>query len=226
MKPAILKYKDSLYGQFARIGKALSSPRRLELLDLLGQGERTVEVLAEEAGLSVANASQHLQVLREARLVEAEKAGLYVTYRLAGSGVSEFLAAMKALAESHLAEVDQIMRSFREGRQGMEPVDRAALVERMKKGEVTLLDVRPAEEYRAGHLAGAVSIPLKELKKRLSELPRDQEIVAYCRGPFCLLAPQAVELLRAEGFRAGHLPDSVQDWQARHLPVAGVEEKS
>lgn len=220
MRNPAAHYKDRLYGQFARIGKALASPKRLELLDLLVQGERTVETLAAEAGLSVANTSRHLQVLREARLVEAEKRGLYVVYRPAGTGVPEFLAAMKALAESHLAEVDQLLRQFLAGKQGLEPVDRPALLARMKRGDVMLLDVRPVEEYRAGHLAGAVSIPLQELGKRLSELPRDQEIVAYCRGSFCLLAAQAVEILQAQGFCAAQLKDSVQDWQRRNLPVA------
>jgi len=213
-------FKDAIYEQFARIGKAISSPKRLELLDLLCQGERTVEVLAKEAGMTVANASQHLQTLRATRLVEAEKMGLFVIYRLADQAVCEFFLAMRVLAESRLAEVDQIKRRFMEGREGMEPVDRDALLEQVQKGAVTVLDVRPVEEYQAGHIPGAKSIPLKELERRLSELPRDQEIVAYCRGPYCVLSIQAVETLRAKGLRAMRLEDGVQDWRAHGLPVA------
>jgi len=218
-------FKDAIYEQFARIGQAVSSPKRLELLDLLCQGERTVEVLAKEAGMSMANASQHLHVLRAARLVEAEKAGLFVIYRLADQGVCEFFRAMRVLAESRLAEVEQIKRQFLEGREGMEPVDRDALLNRVRQGEVTVLDVRPAEEYLAAHIPGAISIELKELERRISELPRDKEIVAYCRGPYCVLAIQAVEILRKKGFRVVRLEEGVQDWRAMGFPVA-VGEKA
>lgn len=214
------RFKDSIYEQFARIGKSVSSPKRLELLDLLCQGKRTVEVLARETGMSVANTSQHLQVLRAARLVEADKEGLFVTYRLAGQTVCDFFFSMRVLAETRLAEVEQITRRFLEGREGMEPVDREALRERVMEGAVTVLDVRPVEEYRAGHIPGAVSMPLKELEDHLAELPREQEIVAYCRGPYCVLAVQAVELLRAKGFKAVRFEDGVQDWRSRGFPVA------
>ena len=217
-------FKDAIYEQFARIGKAVSSPKRLELLDLLCQGERTVEVLAKETGLTVANASQHLQVLRAARLVEAEKLGLFVTYRLADQAVCEFFRAMRLLAESRLAEVEQIKRRFLEGREGMEPVDRDALLKRVREGAVTVLDVRPVEEYRAGHIPGAMSIPLKELERRMSKLPRDQEIVAYCRGPYCVLAIQAVEMLRSKGFNAVRLEEGIQDLRAMGFPIALDEE--
>ena len=217
-------FKDAIYEQFARIGKAVSSPKRLELLDLLCQGERTVEVLAKETGLTVANASQHLQVLRAARLVEAEKLGLFVTYRLADQAVCEFFRAMRLLAESRLAEVEQIKRRFLEGREGMEPVDRNALLKRVREGAVTVLDVRPVEEYRAGHIPGAISIPLKELERRMSKLPRDQEIVAYCRGPYCVLAIQAVEMLRSKGFNAVRLEEGIQDLRAMGFPIALDEE--
>jgi len=217
-------FKDAIYEQFARIGKAVSSPKRLEFLDLLCQGERTVEVLAKEAGLTVANASQHLQVLRAARLVEAEKVGLFVTYRLADQAVCEFFRAMRLLAESRLAEVEQIKRRFLEGREGMEPVDRDALLKRVREGAVTVLDVRPVEEYRAGHIPGAISIPLKELERRMSKLPRDQEIVAYCRGPYCVLAIQAVEMLRSKGFNAVRLEEGIQDLRAMGFPIALDEE--
>jgi rhodanese-related sulfurtransferase len=218
-------FKDAIYEQFARIGKAVSSPKRLEILDLLCQGERTVDVLAKESGLTVANASQHLQVLRASRLVEAEKVGLFVTYRLADQAVCELFRAMRILAESRLAEVEQIKRRFLEGRAGMEPVDRDVLLKRVREGAVTVLDVRPEEEYRAGHIPGAISIPLKEMERRLSDLPRDQEIVAYCRGPYCVLSIQAVEMLRANGFHAVRLEEGVQDLRAMGFPIAVGEER-
>jgi rhodanese-related sulfurtransferase len=219
-------FKNTIYEQFSRIGKAVSSPKRLELIDLLCQGERTVEALAKETGLTVANASQHLQVLRAARLVEAEKMGLYVTYRLADQMVCEFFLSMRILAENRLAEVEQTKRRFLEGREGMEPVDRDALLKRVHEGLVTVLDVRPSEEYQAGHIPGAISIPLKELKRRLSGLPQNQEIVAYCRGPYCVLAIQAVEVLRAKGFNAVRLEEGIQDWRALGFSVAvGDQEK-
>jgi rhodanese-related sulfurtransferase len=217
-------FKDAIYEQFARIGKAVSSPKRLELLDLLCQGERTVEVLAKETGLTVANASQHLQVLRAGRLVEAEKVGLFVTYRLADESVCEFFRAMRVLAESRLAEVEHIKREFLGGREGMEPVDRDALLSRVNKGEVIVLDVRPIEEYKAAHIPGAISIPLNKLKRHLSKLPRDQEIVAYCRGPYCVLAMEAVEMLRAKGFDAVRLEEGIQDLRAIGFPIAVGDE--
>ena len=213
-------FKDAIYEQFSRIGKAVSSPKRLELLDLLCQGERTVEVLAKESGLAVANASQHLQVLRAARLVETEKAGLFVVYRLADQAVCEFYRTMRVLAESRLAEVEQIKRRFLEGKEGMEPVDRDELLKLVREEAVTVLDVRPVEEYNAAHIPGALSIPLKELKLHLAELPRDQEIVAYCRGPFCVLSVQAVEMLRAQGFNAVRLEEGIQDLRAMGFPIA------
>lgn len=218
-------FKDTIYEQFARIGRSVSSPKRLELLDLLCQGERTVEVLAEETGMTLANTSQHLHILRAARLVEAEKAGVFVIYRLADETVCEFFRAMRVLAENRLAEVEQIKRQFLEGREGMEPVDRDALLKRVQEGEVTVLDVRPVEEYMAGHIPGAISIQLKELERRLSELRRDKDIVAYCRGPYCVLAIQAVEMLREKGFRAIRLEEGLQDWRAMGFPVAVGDEK-
>jgi rhodanese-related sulfurtransferase len=220
MKNPNRAFKDAIYEQFARIGKAVSSPKRLELLDLLCQGPRTVEVLAKESGLTVANASQHLQVLRSARLVETEKEGLFVTYRLADPAVCEFFRTMRVLAESRLAEVEQIKRQFLEGREGMEPVDREELLALVRQGAVTVLDVRPVEEFKAGHVAGALSIPLDELKLRLSDLPRDQEIVAYCRGPYCVLSVAAVEMLRAEGFHAIRIEEGIQDFRAMGFSIA------
>lgn len=217
-------FKDAIYDEFARIGKAVSSPKRLELLDLICQGEHTVETLAKETGLTLANASQHLHVLRAARLVETEKKGLYVIYRLADQSVCEFYLAMRILAENRLAEVEQISRQFFEGEKGVEPVDREKLLERVQEGSVTVLDVRPEEEYRYGHIPRAISIPLQEIENRLSELPRDQEIVAYCRGPYCVLAMQAVEMLQAKGFHAVRLDYGVQDWRACGLPVVVGDE--
>lgn len=213
-------FKDAIYEQFARIGKAISSPKRLELLDLLCQGARTVEALARETGLSVANTSQHLRALYAARLVETDKRGVYVVYRLADDDVCEFFTLLRILSEKHLAEIHRIVRAYFEDRADLEPVDKAALLARIQEGAVTVVDVRPVEEYKAGHIPGALSVPLKQLKDRLSELPRDQEIVAYCRGPYCVLAVEAVELLRAQGFRSVRLDDSVHDWRRRGLPLS------
>jgi rhodanese-related sulfurtransferase len=214
------QFKDEIYEHLARIGKALSSPKRLELLDLLAQGPRTVEVLAEEAGLSMANASKHLQVLRGAHLAEAEKRGLHVTYRIGGEAVTQFFRSLRLLAEERLVDIKDIATRYLQGRQGMEAVDRTQLLKRAREGAVTVLDVRPKEEYMTGHIPGAVSIPLCELQRRLKELPRHREIVAYCRGPYCVLAIKAVAMLRKKGFRAIRLEDGVPDWRARGLPVA------
>jgi rhodanese-related sulfurtransferase len=219
MKNPSRQFKDAIYEQFSRIGKAVSSPKRLEMLDLLCQGEKTVETISTETGLTLANTSQHLQTLKAARLVDAEKEGLYVKYRLADEMVCEFFRAMRVLAENRLAEVDMIKRRFLEGREGMEPVNRDDLLKRVIEGGVTVLDVRPVDEYRTGHIPGALSVPLGHLKELLSKLPKDQEIVAYCRGPYCVLAVQAVDMLREKGFNAIRLEESVQDWRAMGLPV-------
>lgn len=209
------RFKDAIYEQFARLGKAVSAPRRLELLELLCQGPRTVEALAEQAAISVANASQHLQILRAARLVDAEKKGLYVEYRLADDQVCQFFMALRGLAEARLAEVDQVTREYLEARGSMEAVEGDELLRRVKEGEVTVLDVRPPEEYRAGHIPGAISIPVAELKARLDELPRNRDVVAYCRGPYCVMAVEAVEVLRKKGFKAHRMEQGVVDWRAR-----------
>jgi len=224
-KSANRRFKTAIYEQFARIGKAIANPSRLELLDLLCQGPRTVEALAKEAGLGLANTSQHLKALRQARLVEAEKAGLYVTYSLADEQVCQFFRSLRSVAETRLAEIREITREFLADRKGLEPVDREALLNKVRDGAVIVLDVRPAEEYRAGHIPGALSIPLKELERRLSDLPRERDIVAYCRGPYCVLAVEAVEMLRARGFSAFRLEQSVQDWRAEGLPVLVGEER-
>ncbi|MBE7448166.1 MAG: metalloregulator ArsR/SmtB family transcription factor [Kofleriaceae bacterium] len=209
------RFKDAIYEQLARIGKAVAAPKRLELLDLLCQGPRTVEALAQQAALSVANASQHLQVLRATRLVEATRKGLHVEYRLADDEVARFVVTLRGLAEARLAEVDQVTRAYVAARDEREGVSGDELLRRVRRGDVTILDVRPAEEYRAGHLPGARSIPVDELAARLHELPKRREIVAYCRGPYCVMAVEAVALLRAKGYRAHRLEQGVADWRAR-----------
>ncbi len=211
--------KNRLYEQFARIAKAVASPRRLELLEILAQGERTVEALARETALSVANASHHLQTLREARLVDARKEGLYVYYRLAAPDVFEFSRMIRLLAERRLAEVERIVQTYLRARDQLEPIGREELLGRARSGTVLVLDVRPADEYRAGHIPGALSVPVDRLKRRLRELPSDREIVAYCRGPYCVLAFRAVEILRARGFGARRLVDGFPEWRAAGLPV-------
>jgi rhodanese-related sulfurtransferase len=214
-----MKANDAIYQHLARIGRALASAPRLALLDLLRQGPRTVEAVAREAGLTLANASQHLKVLRQARLVETEKRGVFVTYRVADQAVDDFYGALRRLGEARLAEVQQIAHAFVEKRGRLEAIDKQRLIERIRAGDVIVLDVRPTEEYRAAHIAGAVSLPLGELEKRLGGLPTEQEVVAYCRGPYCVLAPEAVQLLRARGYRAIALGDGVAEWRAQGLPV-------
>ncbi|HZJ54800.1 MAG TPA: metalloregulator ArsR/SmtB family transcription factor [Myxococcaceae bacterium] len=209
------RFKDVIYEQFARLGKAIAAPKRLELLDLLCQGPRSVEALAVQAGISVANASHHLQALREARLVDSERKGLRVEYRLADETVGRFFLATRDLAEARLAEVEQVTREYFESRGGMEAVAGVELLRRVRAGEVTVLDVRPREEYRAGHIPGALSIPVGELKGRLKELPKLRDVVAYCRGPYCVMALEAVELLREQGFLAHRMEEGIADWRAR-----------
>lgn len=212
-RPASLK--AAVYEQIARMGHAAASPSRLELLDLLSQGPRTVEALARQTSRSVAATSHHLQVLRRARLVDAEKAGLYVTYSLADPQVGQFLLDLRRLAESRLAEIHHVTRQYLEGRGALEPVDDEELVRRVRAGAVTVVDVRPREEYVAGHLPGAISVPLSDLPTRVRELPRRRDIVAYCRGPYCVMALDAVDLLRRKGFRAHRLEHGVAEWRAR-----------
>ncbi|MDH5671079.1 MAG: metalloregulator ArsR/SmtB family transcription factor [Myxococcales bacterium] len=211
--------KDALYEQFARIGKAIAAPKRLELLDLLCQGPRTVEALAGQARVSVANASQHLRVLRQHGLVHSEKQGLYVEYRLASEQVAEFFAAVRALAEARLLEVEQAARAYLGDGDGLEAIEADELLRRARRAQVTVLDVRPSAEYCAGHLPGALSIPVDQLETRLSELPRGREVVAYCRGPYCVMAVEAVELLRAGGFAARRLEAGVIEFRARGIEL-------
>ncbi len=213
--PSPRRRKDAIYEQFARIGKGVASPKRIELLDLLSQAPRTVEALAGEASLSIANASQHLQVLRATRLVSAEKRGLHVEYSLADEGVAAFLVSLRGLAEARLAEVDEAKLAYFADRGSMERVAQAELVRRVRSGAVTLIDVRPSVEFDAGHLPRAVSMPLAHLDARLGALPADREVVAYCRGPYCVMAAKAVALLRERGFDAQPLDLGVVEWRAR-----------
>jgi rhodanese-related sulfurtransferase len=212
--------KTALFDEFARAGKALASGRRIELLDVLANGERTVEALAREVGLSVANASQHLQILRQAGLVAGRRQGTSVFYRLAAPEVFRLWQALRTLAASQLADVEHLAATYLGDRDELEPVPREELARRLDDGDdLVVLDVRPTAEHAAGHLPGAVSIPVGELRRRLAELPRDREIVAYCRGPYCAFAHEAVTLLREEGFSARRLEDGLPEWQAAGLAV-------
>jgi rhodanese-related sulfurtransferase len=215
------EFKDRLFGQFARVGKALASPKRLEIVDLLAQGERTVEEIARETAMSVASASQHLQVLKAARMVEARREGLYIHYRLADEDVFRTWQAVRALAESRLAELDGVVEAYLQDREELEAVDAAELMERLSDGNVVVLDVRPEEEYRAGHIPGALSVPVDALEAALQTLPRDQEMVAYCRGPYCVFSDEAVAFLRSHGYRARRLRQGLPDWRAAGMPVEG-----
>ena len=211
--------KDALFEQFARVGKALSSPKRLELLDLLAQGERSVDALARAAAVGVTTCSAHLQALKQANLVATRKAGTKVHYRLAGDDVAALYALLQAVAAAHLPDVE-LARTAYLGPADSEPVSRDELLHRVKLGRVTVLDVRPAEEYAAGHIPGAVSIPLDQLADRLEDLPADTEVVAYCRGAYCVLAHDAVRLLTAHGHRARPLAEGIIEWRVAELPLA------
>ena len=215
------EFKDRLFGQFARIGKALSSPRRLEIVDLLAQGERTVEEIAKETSMSVASASQHLQTLKAARMVETRREGVYMHYRLADEDVFRTWQAVRAFAESRLSEVDGVVETYLVDRDALEAVDSSDLLERLRDGSVVVLDVRPEEEYRAGHIPGALSVPVDTLEAALKTLPRDREVVAYCRGPYCVFSDEAVAFLRARGYRARRLRQGLPDWRAAGMPVEG-----
>jgi len=211
--------KQEIFARLARIGAALSSTARLEFLELLAQGERPVESLATLTGNSIANTSQHLQRLRQAGLIEGRREGQYVYYRLAGDEVVALLAALGKVGEAHDAEVERVVRLYLAAKDELEPVPARELLERARKGLVTVLDVRPPEEFAAGHLPGAVNIPVQQLEKRLGELPRRKEVVAYCRGPYCLMSHDAVALLRKKGLKARRLQDGLPEWRAAGLPV-------
>ncbi len=211
--------KNQLYDQVARLGKALASPKRLELIELLCQGEKTVESLASEAEISLKLASAHLRELRLARLVDTRKDGKYVQYRLAGPGVAELWVKLRSEAEERLVELQLALATLVEHKDELESLDRAAILKKARSGEVVIIDVRPGDEFATAHLPHARSVPVAELKKRLAELPKDVPVVAYCRGPFCVMAKSAVELLRKRGYRAFHLTDGVAEWRARGLPT-------
>lgn len=211
--------KDALYGQFSRIAKATSNPKRIELLELLAQAERSVEELAAASGMDFSNTSAQLQVLSRSRLVESRREGKRILYRVADEGVSRFLAELREIASSRLAEIEQVARDYFQARDDLEPITSADLMERVQRRQALVIDVRPVEEFNAGHIPGAVSMPLGQLKSRLAELPRQSEIVAYCRGPYCVLAPQAIEILHAAGYRARRLADGLPEWRLAELPV-------
>jgi rhodanese-related sulfurtransferase/DNA-binding transcriptional ArsR family regulator len=213
-------FKDRLYGQFARLGKALSSAHRLEMLELLAQGERTVDSLATEIGLSLANTSQHLQALRQAALVESRKEGLFVHYRLADPEVFELSKVIRSVAERRLAELERLVNEHFANRTDAEPVPIDELLKRARSKQVVILDTRPASEYIAGHIPGAISIPVDDLQRRLKELTRNREYVAYCRGPYCIYADRAVEILRASGRRARRLAEGFPEWRSAGFPVS------
>jgi rhodanese-related sulfurtransferase len=215
------EFKDRLFEQFARVGKALASPKRLEIVDLLAQGERTVEEIARETTMSVASASQHLQALKAARMVAPRREGLYIHYRLADEDVFRTWQAVRALAESRLSEVDSVVEAYLVDRNALEAVDARELMERLNDGSVVVLDVRPKAEYRAGHIPGALSVPVDTLEAALQTLPRDREIVAYCRGPYCVFSDEVVALLRSRGYRARRLRQGLPDWRAAGMPVEG-----
>lgn len=213
-------FKDAVFAQLARIGGSFASPKRIEIIDVLAQGERSVETLARETALTVANTSRHLQVLKGANLVTSRKQGVQSYYRLADPLVLTGYKDLQALAEARLAEVGRLVEDFFAGVDGLEPVETDELLRRVNEEDVTVLDVRPSEEFASGHIAGAVSIPLGDLERRLAELPHGRRIVAYCRGPYCVLAAEAVRLLRGRGFEAARLMDGFPQWRHAGLPVA------
>jgi len=213
------EFKDRLFEQFARIGKSLSNGRRLEILELLAQGPRTVEDISREVGLSVANTSQHLQVLRRSNLVSVKREGLYANYKLASDDVLQMCISMRRLGEKHLSDVQRLVETYLSSRAKLEPVSCEDLLGKLKEKNVFVLDVRPVEEYEEGHIAGARSIPLAELKKRLKEIPRKREIVAYCRGPYCVFADEAVSFLASRGYRAVRLREGFPEWKSQRLAV-------
>lgn len=212
--------KLALFTEFAAVAKALGHAHRLELLEQLAQGERPVEVLADRTGLSIANASQHLQQMRRAGLVINRREGKFVYYRLSDDDVLKLLAALRRIAERNVAEVDRVVRSYFNERDSMEEISRAELLQRSRAGTVVILDVRPEDEFALGHLPGAVNIPLRELRKSLDEIDPCQEVVAYCRGPYCVLSYEAVSMLRARGFKARRLEDGLPEWRAAGLPIS------
>jgi rhodanese-related sulfurtransferase/biotin operon repressor len=211
--------KQAVYEQLARIGKALSTSARLEILELLAQAERSVDALARLTGLTVANTSQHLQQLRQVGLVASRREGQFIFYRLAGDDVVSLLGTLGRVGHTYIAEVDRLVRAFFTAQDELEPVPAKEVLDQARKGLLTVVDVRPAEEYAAGHIPGAINIPLPELQKRLGDLPRRKEIVAYCRGPYCLMSFSAVKTLRSKGFKARRMVAGMPEWRSAGLPV-------
>jgi ArsR family transcriptional regulator len=213
--------KQQVFAQFAAVAKAVAHEHRIELLEHLGQGEQSVEVLARKAGLSVANASHHLQLMRRGGLVDARRDGTFVFYRISDEAVFALLASLRRVGEHQLAEVERVVRTYFHQRDGMESISQKELARRIRQGSVTILDVRPGDEYAAGHLRGAVNIPLDRLRRRLNTLDSSRAIVAYCRGPYCVLSFEAVALLRSKGFDVRRLEDGFPEWKAAGLPCVG-----
>jgi len=213
------EFKDALFEQFGQVASAFASPRRIEIVDVLAQGERHVEAIAEQANLTVANTSRHLQVLKAANLVASRKQGLQVFYRLADPLVLEGYRSLQKLAEARLAEVGRLVDDYFSSTDGLEPVEKEELLRRARNRDVVVLDVRPVEEYVAGHIAGALSVPLAQLERRLADLPRGRRVVAYCRGPYCVLAAEAVRVLRKRGVNAVRLKEGYPEWRDAGLPV-------
>lgn len=216
--------REALFEQLARIGKAVSSPKRIELLDVLIQGERSVESLAQATGMTIGNTSSHLQALSRARMVQTRREGTKVLYSLPDQRVEGFVRELWSLAEARLAEVEQLVREYLRGGETLVKVSREELVSRSLQGDVYIVDVRPAEEFKAGHIPGAVSIPLEEITDHLSRLPSDMDVVAYCRGPFCLLAPKAAQILRQNGYQALVFEEGMPGWRQAGLPVSAGNE--
>jgi rhodanese-related sulfurtransferase/DNA-binding transcriptional ArsR family regulator len=220
--PTHRDFKNALYVQFARIGNALASPKRLEMLDLLAQGEKTVEALADQTATPIKNTSAHLRVLRQACLVDTRRDGTYVHYRLTDDGVAALLYSLKSVGHSRLADVRHVAQSYLDGKDDLAPVTFKELRAMLREGDVTLIDVRPPDEYAAGHIAGAISVPVDELKDRLREIPKNREVVAYCRGRYCVYSLDAVKLLRKRGYSARRVDEGLAEWRAEGLPLEVV----
>lgn len=213
------EFKDRVYGELARVTKSMANPHRLEIIELLAQGEFSVEQIAEQTNLPVANASQHLQVLKVAQLVDINRQGNFIYYRLANTNVFKAWKALRELGVERIAAIEKLVKDFRQSKFKIESITIEALIQRLESGKVTILDVRPAKEFNKGHIANAISIPIDELKERMSELPKRTEIIAYCRGPFCVYADEAVAVLNKAGYKATRLEEGFPDWSLMGLPV-------
>ncbi len=218
------EFKDAVFEQFARTAYAFASPKRLEMIDVLAQGERDVESLAKQVGMTIANTSRHLQILKGVRLVETRRSGVQIFYRLADEKVYRCWKELQELAESRVAEIREVVRTFYQEQDALETLTREQLWQRMQDQSVTVIDVRPQEEYRQGHLPGALVIPLSELKNKIKELPPDRQVVAYCRGPYCVLSAEAIKILKAAGIRSVRFKESVLDWMESGMPIETSEE--